>query len=89
MILPAQPTTVTKKGQVTIPVSLRKKLNITSGTKVNFVYENGQIVLKPIPDFRSLRGIIKTDKKYNKKEIERAIGDHIKEEWGKKMKRCA
>lgn len=37
---------VTTKGQITIPLSIRKKLNITPATEVDFVIdENGRVYL--------------------------------------------
>ena len=39
---------VTIKGQVTIPLHIREKLGITPATEVEFVEENGQVVLLKI-----------------------------------------
>ncbi len=53
---------VTSKGQVTIPLHIRKKLGLTHHSEVEFVEEKGQVILKkakngqPIPKFRALRG---------------------------------
>jgi AbrB family looped-hinge helix DNA binding protein len=56
-------TIATTKGQVVIPASVRRKLGITSGTriKVELDEENGQIILKPITReyIHSLRGRLK------------------------------
>jgi AbrB family looped-hinge helix DNA binding protein len=54
-------TRATVKGQVLIPVALRRKYGITKGTRISITEENGHIVLKPItPDFiHSLMGIAK------------------------------
>jgi AbrB family looped-hinge helix DNA binding protein len=43
-------TTATSKGQVVIPSSVRKRLGITSGTRIHVEVDegNGQIVLTPI-----------------------------------------
>ncbi|MCP5099075.1 MAG: AbrB/MazE/SpoVT family DNA-binding domain-containing protein [Chloroflexi bacterium] len=55
---------VTTKGQVTIPLKIRKKLNITPATEVDFVEgEDGQVYLVKINSnatasrFSKLRGI--------------------------------
>jgi antitoxin PrlF len=55
--------TVTSKGQVTIPVAVRKKLRLKSGSKVDFIENKaGETVLKPRQgDIRRLRGFIKYD----------------------------
>jgi AbrB family looped-hinge helix DNA binding protein len=41
-------SSVTVKGQVVIPVKLRKKYGIKNGTRINFYDENGEIHLIPI-----------------------------------------
>ena len=53
--------TVTSKGQIVIPVELRKRLNIRQGTRIRFREEQGCVILEPITaDFiSSLRGISK------------------------------
>ena len=54
-------TTVTTKGQVTIPKPIRDALGIQSGDRVVFYRaEDGRIVVEPeTVDIRSLRGILK------------------------------
>jgi antitoxin PrlF len=41
-------TVVSVKGQVTIPAELRKRLGIRAGTRLNWVEENGRLVLIPV-----------------------------------------
>jgi AbrB family looped-hinge helix DNA binding protein len=55
-------TTATIKGQVTIPVGLRKKLKIQRGTRLRVEECNGKIIMEPLPDdFLSTgRGMLKT-----------------------------
>jgi len=50
-----------EKGQVVIPAKIRKKYNITKGTKVIVLDRNDQIVLKPIlkEPVKQARGIFK------------------------------
>lgn len=36
---------VTMRGQITIPIEIRKKLNIKEGDEVVFLEENGRIIL--------------------------------------------
>ena len=56
-------TTATVKGQVVIPSSVRKKLGITAGTRIQVELDeaNAQIILKPITReyIHSLRGKFK------------------------------
>jgi bifunctional DNA-binding transcriptional regulator/antitoxin component of YhaV-PrlF toxin-antitoxin module len=47
---------VTRKGQVTVPVELRRKYSISQGVKVFFEDSPAGIVLKVIPRFQDLIG---------------------------------
>ncbi len=37
---------ITSKGQVTIPVEIRKKAGLLPDTEVDFVYERGKVVIR-------------------------------------------
>ncbi len=54
-------THVMAKGQVVIPAELRRKYDIKKGTRVNFLEEDGRIVLQPVTRalIHSFRGIFK------------------------------
>ena len=41
--------TMTSKGQVTIPVEVRKQLGLGQGDRVEFTLEDGAAVLRPLP----------------------------------------
>lgn len=58
-------STLTSKGQITLPKKIRDQLHLKTGSKVEFVTDSsGQIVLKPrIGDFEALRGIVKSRRK--------------------------
>ncbi len=51
-------THATPKGQIVIPVELRRKYGITTGTKFEVTDDGERIILRPItPEYiRSLRG---------------------------------
>jgi len=51
--------TVTTKGQITIPAELRRKLEITEGTKLIVVDEEDALRLIPVPKLSQLAGIDK------------------------------
>ncbi len=55
--------TMTSKGQVTIPVAVRKRLRLKAGSKIDFVENKaGELVLKPRSgDISTLYGIVKYD----------------------------
>jgi len=37
---------ITSKGQITIPIDIRKKLKVKDGDKVVFIEENGRIIME-------------------------------------------
>ena len=47
---------VTKKGQITIPVKLRRKFRIEEGSKVEVMEEEGNIVIRKLPSIFDLPG---------------------------------
>ncbi|MFA5515060.1 MAG: AbrB/MazE/SpoVT family DNA-binding domain-containing protein [Desulfuromonadales bacterium] len=49
---------VTSKGQVTIPIEIRKKLGIRSEDKVDFILEEDRVILRPVKTLRDLRGAV-------------------------------
>ena len=58
-----QITTVTQKGQFTIPADIRESLGIRAGDKLVSEKVGNGIMVKPIPDFFSLKGSVKTKNK--------------------------
>jgi looped-hinge helix DNA binding domain, AbrB family len=48
---------VTRKGQITVPIALRRKYGIKEGMKVTVEDSGTNIVLKVIPRFEDLIGI--------------------------------
>ncbi len=51
----------TSKGQIVIPSKIRRKYGIEEGTRIEFIEEDGYIIMKPItPQYvHNLRGILK------------------------------
>ncbi len=41
-------TTITSKGQVTVPAKIRERLNLHTGDKLDFEIENGAIKVVPV-----------------------------------------
>ena len=75
----AQLSTITSKGQVTIPVFIRRKLSLKKGERLSFSLEGGQVKITPIPSFLSLRGSIKSTKPFDiKKMREAAVKEAVK-----------
>lgn len=40
-------STISSKGQVTVPLEVRNRLGLKEGDRVEFVYEEGRTVLRP------------------------------------------
>jgi len=79
-------TTVTKKGQVTIPKMVREKLQINSGDKIEFIFnEQGQVILQPVKaDLNSLYGILAKEKpELDIEEQRKAARDWISNQKGR------
>lgn len=56
-------STITSRGQVTIPKKMRMALNLHPSEKVCFYAWDKKIIIEPIPDFLSLGGNFKTTRK--------------------------
>ncbi len=67
-------SSVTTKGQVTIPIELREKLGIKPGDRVGFVDEDGRIVLqRQETDIEAVFGMVKANKGVTLEQMEEAI----------------
>ncbi|MBM3293988.1 MAG: AbrB/MazE/SpoVT family DNA-binding domain-containing protein [Candidatus Aminicenantes bacterium] len=75
-------TVVTSKGQVVIPSRIRRKLNITKGTKLYVEEKAREIILRPItPDyFEDIAGVLPTKGKLAKVLLEERARDKNREE---------
>ncbi len=80
-------TTITQKGQVTIPIHIRRKLSIVSGQKVVFEERGSEVIVKAIPDFLGLMGSLATHKKYDKQKVVAAVGKYLSGQHRKKLLR--
>jgi antitoxin PrlF len=56
-------STVTSKGQVTIPKEIRDLLHIHSNDKVDFVLEGDKVHLVPVKTLKDLRGAVSSEGK--------------------------
>jgi AbrB family looped-hinge helix DNA binding protein len=69
-------STLTSKGQVTIPKEVRDRLHLKTGSRLDFIFsDSGHVILKPVEsDFRSIRGIVRRRKRpISVREINEAI----------------
>jgi AbrB family looped-hinge helix DNA binding protein len=54
-------STVTTKGQVTIPVDIRSRFHISPNDRVDFSVDGDRIVLMPVRGLKDLRGAVNVD----------------------------
>lgn len=67
-------STVTSKGQITIPAALRKQMGIRQGAEVAFMVEDGKVVLVPVPnDIEAAFGLVQAERSVSLEDMERAI----------------
>ncbi|MDD3249344.1 MAG: AbrB/MazE/SpoVT family DNA-binding domain-containing protein [Smithellaceae bacterium] len=53
-------STVTTKGQVTIPKPIRDALGIGPNDRITFIQEGERVLLQPVRALKSFRGAVKT-----------------------------
>ena len=41
-------STISSKGQITVPLEVRKRLGLKEGDRVEFVIENGRTIIRPV-----------------------------------------
>lgn len=76
-------TTLTQKGQVTIPAPIRTHLGLKPKDKVRFEFSRGKVTLKPAPSkIAKYFGIVTPRKrpedwKKMRAEVEQAIADEV------------
>ena len=75
-------TTVSSKGQITLPRFVREALGLRTGSKVSLTLEDGQLRLRPAPagTARRLAGSLR---RYARGGTLRSIRAHVKREVGR------
>lgn len=67
-------SSVTRKGQVTIPARMRRRLGLGEGDRVAFIDEGDHIVLKPVEDdVKAAFGLLKARKSVSLAAMEETI----------------
>jgi len=65
---------MTKKGQVTIPASIRKRLGLRESDRVAFVEEGEKVQLRPLRnDVTAIFGMVKSKRSVSLEKMEAAI----------------
>jgi len=79
-------TTVTQKGQATIPAPIRKHLGLQRNSKVTFeIVDEKQAIIKPVLDFFSLKGSLPSGKPIDDKAMNQAILEGVRKDYAKKF----
>lgn len=68
-----QTSTVTQKGQITIPVLIRRKWDLEPQDEVVFLEKEKTVEIRPAVDFFSLRGSIKAKKRYSDRMADKTL----------------
>ncbi len=66
-------STITQKGQVAIPKSIRDYFNLKPADKVNFTVEGDQIIAKKVSNIDDMIGIIPVKANLSKEETKAII----------------
>lgn len=69
-----QTSSVTQKGQVTIPVTVRRSLGVSTGDEIAFEIEGDRVYLRAVPSrLEASFGIVKARRGATLADMERAI----------------
>jgi len=67
-------STITSKGQVTIPAALRKRLGLKEGDRVEFLEEDGRVTVRRVENnVESAFGLVKARRTVSLEAMEAAI----------------
>jgi AbrB family looped-hinge helix DNA binding protein len=58
-------STVTTKGQVTIPADIRTRFHIQPNDKVDFYVDGEHIIITPVRTLKQLRGVVVSEREGN------------------------
>lgn len=70
-------STITQKGQATIPLQVRNLLGLTYGSKIQFVDTKYGIQLKAIQSLASFKGSLKGQKLPSEKDLELLFAQEV------------
>ena len=75
-------STITSKGQITIPKEIREHLHIQTGDKIDFILdESGKVIFRPATlDIAELKGVLQREnvKSVSVQEMNKAIKERFK-----------
>ena len=71
-------SSLTQKGQITIPKKIRRFMRVERGDKINFEIENGQVIIKKAPQnalFNKYIGYLKGKSDQKSDEVVKQLRD--------------
>ena len=77
-------STLTQKGQVAIPKSIRDYFHLKPHDKVHFEIKNNNIVARRLSSIEEMRGFVKTNKVLSKKDMKKIIQNAVLEKFKRK-----
>lgn len=81
-------STITVKGQITIPKAIRNQLHVKPGDRVKFfVHPNGTVFLLPKIPVSALRGIVRSSRRATIEDMNEAITAGITERYKAAVRR--
>lgn len=66
-------STITQKGQVAIPKSIRDHFNLNPTDKLHFSVMDNKIIAEPVLSINSMFGIVKAKKVLTKKQMKKIV----------------
>ena len=84
MDMEQQIVSLTSQNQITIPVGMSKIWGKIKPKKMMVIALGDELRIKPVVDFRVLRGSLKSDVKLTDKQLDEAKGEFEKK-WARKM----
>lgn len=69
--------TITSQGQMSIPVDIRRQFGLEKSRKAIVRADGDKIVVEPVVDILSLRGVFKTKKRVLYKKVREAFGEYL------------
>lgn len=78
-------STITQKGQVVIPITLRKALKLSPPRRISFELKGNVIILKPALSIDEAFGMFKTTKRASQADYDQAIEEAVVKKFQKKL----
>jgi AbrB family looped-hinge helix DNA binding protein len=79
--------TITQKGQVTIPIDIRRFFDLKPYQKITFVMTKDKVSLMPSKNFLNLKGSLQNKIKYSDRNADKKVKKFIANQYDKKNSR--